>query len=462
MDQLPVPSPERQVFANRTLNFRSLKAVGYDMDYTLIRYDAEAWERAAFEQTTALLAAQGLPVEGFRFDPENRIQGLVFDLELGNLVKASRFGYVMSAHHGTKALPYSDVRRAYTGTFVDLSEPRWKFTNTLFSLSEESLFAQMVDLADSGLLPGVMGYGEVYELMLAALDESHRASELKAVIARRPGDFVLADPEAAVTLAEQRAAGLKVFLITNSDWEYSNRMMTHSFGEQWRDLFDLVIVSAAKPAFFEFRNPFYRVVDTERGLLSPHYGGLKYGDVYFGGNAAEVETSFGFSGGDILYVGDHLFGDVHVSKATLRWRTALIMAELEPEIRDTAAFATEQARLDELMTIKDQYQALISNLRMRYLADPTPANAEAVSVARSELLDMDDKIKPLAAAASQLGNNTWGPIMRAGVDKSLFARQVERYADVYTSRVSNFRAVTPYGYLRAGRSSLPHDLAVQP
>jgi hypothetical protein len=49
--------------------------------------------------------------------------------------------------------------------------------------------------------------------------------------------------------------------------------------------------------------------------------------------------------------------------------------------------------------------------------------------------------------------------MRAGYDKSLFARQVERYADVYTSRVSNFLAATPFAYLRAARSSLPHDPA---
>jgi hypothetical protein len=47
--------------------------------------------------------------------------------------------------------------------------------------------------------------------------------------------------------------------------------------------------------------------------------------------------------------------------------------------------------------------------------------------------------------------------MRAGIDKSLFARQVERYADVYTSRVSNFLAVGPFAMLRAGRLSLPHD-----
>ena len=56
-----------------------------------------------------------------------------------------------------------------------------------------------------------------------------------------------------------------------------------------------------------------------------------------------------------------------------------------------------------------------------------------------------------------MGNPTWGPLMRAGHDKSLFARQVERYADVYTSRVSNFLAQTPFAYLRAARGSLPHD-----
>jgi hypothetical protein len=47
--------------------------------------------------------------------------------------------------------------------------------------------------------------------------------------------------------------------------------------------------------------------------------------------------------------------------------------------------------------------------------------------------------------------------MRAGQDKSLFARQVERYADVYASRVSNFLYPTPFAMLRAVRLDLPHD-----
>ncbi|MBL8738804.1 MAG: hypothetical protein JNL12_20410, partial [Planctomycetes bacterium] len=39
----PLPPPERAVFCNRTLNMRSIKAVGFDMDYTLVHYDVQAW-----------------------------------------------------------------------------------------------------------------------------------------------------------------------------------------------------------------------------------------------------------------------------------------------------------------------------------------------------------------------------------------------------------------------------------
>jgi len=78
---------------------------------------------------------------------------------------------------------------------------------------------------------------------------------------------------------------------------------------------------------------------------------------------------------------------------------------------------------------------------------------------RDALVSLDERIAPLARAAGELGNPTWGSLMRAGNDKSLYARQVERYADVYLSRVSNFLYETPFGFLRAARPSLPHDPA---
>ena len=51
-------------------------------------------------------------------------------------------------------------------------------------------------------------------------------------------------------------------------------MMKHSFNKflpndmDWRDLFDMVIVSARKPEFFQMSHPLYEVVAGE-GLMRP-------------------------------------------------------------------------------------------------------------------------------------------------------------------------------------------------
>ncbi|KAG1676732.1 hypothetical protein FOA52_005021 [Chlamydomonas sp. UWO 241] len=55
----------------------------------------------------------------------------------------------------------------------------------------------------------------------------------------------------------------------------------------------------------------------------------------------------------------------------------------------------------------------------------------------------------------------WAPsyLSRAGLnDKSQLCRQIEKYADIYTSRVSNFLTYTPFMYFRAPATSLAHDL----
>jgi hypothetical protein len=186
-----------------------------------------------------------------------------------------------------------------------------------------------------------------------------------------------------------------------------------------------------------------------------------------GGDASLVEASLELSGAQILYLGDHLFGDVHVSKEMLRWRTGLILREIEPEIRALEESAAADSELKRLMARKMELDDRLAQLRLarqrsqqgygpQLHGDPESLEAD-IKKAAEESLALDSTIGPLAKAAGELGNPTWGPLMRAGYDKSLFARQVERYADVYTSRVSNFLAVTPFAYLRAARSSLPHD-----
>ena len=457
--------PERGVFANRTLNLRSMQTIGYDMDYTLIHYRVEEWEAAAFGYAREHLAKIGLPVESFTFDPDAFTIGLTFDLQLGNLIKATRFGYVVRTQHGNEMIEFDDQRRVYSESVVELSEPRYEFMNTLFELSRASLWTQLVDLHDRHPISGVSGYADLYRLVDEALTESHIGGALKDEIVADPNRFIDPDPDVVQTLLDQRLAGKNLLLITNSDWAYTRKMMAHTVdpycpsGKYWRDLFDIVIVSANKPGFFRGNYPIYRVVDEDQSLLAPHRGALEQGHVYFGGNARIVEQSLGLAGGQPLYVGDHLFGDVLVTKDVLRWRTALIARELEAEVRAAMSFDEHQRELERLMTEKvalDRQQARLRLANRR----------EGGSTARSELdqvsgqtMSLDQRIAPLAAEAATLGNPNWGPLMRAGNDKSLFARQVERYADVYTSRVSNLRYETPYGYLRAARGSLPHDSA---
>jgi 5'-nucleotidase len=462
------PDPVRQVFANRTLNLRSVAAIGYDMDYTLIHYRTEEWESAAFDYARSMLARQGWPVDDLAFTPDDHLQGLVLDLDLGNLVKATRFGYVIQAHHGTRRLSFDEVRTTYAGTYVDLAEPRWQFLNTLFSLSEASMYAQLVDRLDAGEVPGVMGYDDLYRVVRTSIDESHAQGALKAGIIADPDRFVDFDEGVATTLLDQRAAGKLLLLITNSDWAYTRAMMSWCFDRQvpsgnWRDLFDLVVVAASKPRFFAEDPPAYRWSTRRVGCWLRTEGLFEVGSVYHGGSARAGRDQ----------PRPHRQPDPLRRRPSLRRRPHV---ESDAAVADGADHAGVGGRAGRcgrvrrrrtpapgLMTDKAQLEDEVAVLRLervrRDAADPESRELQQhIDRLSGQLRRLDERIAPLAQAAAELGNAAWGPLMRAGNDKSLFARQVERHADVYTSRVSNLGLRTPFAYLRATRTSLPHDL----
>ncbi|HKP63749.1 MAG TPA: HAD-IG family 5'-nucleotidase [Polyangiales bacterium] len=471
-DPSVLPPPPRRVYANRTLNLRAIKAVGCDMDYTLIHYRHELWESRAYEHVVRRMGEAGWPVAGLAFDPEFATRGLILDVELGNLVKATRFGYVMRACHGTRPLSHEEQRRTYSRVTVDLSEPRWVFLNTLFSLSEASLYAQLVDRLDEGAMQRPLGYKDLYEAVRSSVNVAHMEGALKAEIVRDPERFVVLDDELPPAMLDLQHSGKQLLLITNSDWTYTRAMMAFAFdkylprGKTWRDLFELIVVDARKPSFFTDAYPILELAD-EAGLLRPCTGPLRSGGVYFGGNARLIEAHLKLPGEEILYVGDHVYADVHVTKDVLRWRTALVVRELEQEIADAEAFRERRKQLFELMEQKTALEHQSSQLRLQlqrqergYLPVPTrdPAAIRGeLSALRSELEALDRRVAELARQASELGNRRWGPLLRAGNDKSRMARQLERYADIYTSRVSNLGYYTPFAYLRPPPGTLPHD-----
>ncbi|KEH32385.1 cytosolic purine 5-nucleotidase [Medicago truncatula] len=444
LKDLGIPSPSssrnspRGIFCTRTLNLRSISAIGYDMDYTLVHYNVMAWEGRAYDYCMENLKNMGFPVDGLAFDPDLVIRGLVIDKERGNLVKADRFGYVKRAMHGTKMLSTRAVSEMYGRELVDLrKESQWEFLNTLFSVSEAVAYMQMVDRLDDGTIPADLGpldYKGLYK------------------------------------------AGKKLVLITNSDFHYTDKMMRHSFNRflpndmGWRDLFDIVIVSARKPEFFQTSSPMYEVV-TGEGLMRPCFK-AQPGGLYSGGSAQMVENSLGIHGDEILYVGDHIYTDVSQSKVHLRWRTALICRELEDEYSALIRCRGDRESLVELINQKEVVGDLFNQLRLalqRRSKDRPAQTLAATNMDDEDLTEsmqkllivmqrLDEKIAPMLEADGELFNSRWGFLSRAGLwDKSHLMRQIEKYADIYTSRVSNFLYYTPFMYFRSQEQNLAHD-----
>ena len=71
---------------------------------------------------------------------------------------------------------------------------------------------------------------------------------------------------------------------------------------------------------------------------------------------------------------------------------------------------------------------------------------------------MPSRRPPRNKYTGEAANRHWGYLTRAGHnDKSHLHRQIEKYADIYTSRVCNLLPYTPYKQFLCQRQSLAHS-----
>ncbi|XP_077520615.1 5' nucleotidase A isoform X2 [Amblyomma americanum] len=106
-----------------------------------------------------------------------------------------------------------------------------------------------------------------------------------------------------------REAGTRTFLLTGSEPALAIAIASHTLGPQWRDLFDLVVMGANKPAFFSDTSMSFKAVKDDGSLRAlGHSEELKPGVLYCGGNwTALCEHGLGFC--RTLYIGDSLIDD---------------------------------------------------------------------------------------------------------------------------------------------------------
>jgi HAD superfamily 5'-nucleotidase-like hydrolase len=474
----------RQVFVNRNLRMDKVELVGFDMDYTIATYHLQRLEELAFGMTLArMISALGYPpqVGAVRYDPAFVIRGVVMDKRHGNIFKMDRHNHVGRCYHGRRPLPPEELRRIYRDEKIHLSSPRFAWIDTLFALPEACLFAEIIELLEG------QGQQVDYEKLWADIRESidtvHRDGTLKAEVVKDLGRYLVRDPELGPALHKLRSGGKKLFLLTNSLWDYTDAVMRHMLDgvlpeyPTWRGYFDAVITGAAKPAFFSEKRPLW--VLSPSGEKQGEAQSLERGRWYEGGDLAALERLMGIGGDRVLYVGDHIYGDILRSRKSSLWRTCMVVEELERELawlEQNQAGLDELARLEELrVRVEDEisvHRSALNQLdrRLDREGDGDAAVRERLEVERrrgkAELetlrrarREMDERIAGLQRGIEEGFNAYWGLTFKEGNENSRFGEQIEDYACVYTSRVSNLVFYSPMQYFRSPRAAMPHERA---
>ena len=96
--------------------------------------------------------------------------------------------------------------------------------------------------------------------------------DLKTAILSNPCKYIRKDERLDLALNRLKSSEKKVFLVTNSDWWYTNNIMQFLLGHSWTSFFNLVIVDAWKPKFFSAERDLVKLdVDNDKGI--PVYSG---------------------------------------------------------------------------------------------------------------------------------------------------------------------------------------------
>jgi HAD superfamily 5'-nucleotidase-like hydrolase len=469
--EVPLPHA-RKLFPLRNVHFRDIKALGFDMDYTLSHYRSPEIDELAYRTSVGLLVREkGFPawLLETHFDPRFAIRGLVLDGVRGNLLKLDISRQVVRATHGTRMLSREQIDRTYERRRLVASGPGFRSIDTLFEIPEAYLFAFLVDCLEDGRLPEKDCF-QLFQDVRWAIDSAHRNGQMKAEILANPEFYILRDPELAAALDRWKRAGKKLFILSNSEWTFTNGVLSFLLDgldparPNWIDYFDLVVVSAMKPAFFQ------------ESLAPENCPGQT--KAFTGGNALWLEHQLQAFGEEVMYVGDHIYGDILRSKKNVSWHTLLLIPELAStleqledqagELQDFVRFETSRQKselrlslLEDSLRRNQEHRRLLAarlspealhalDQEATQLRSAAGATQEQMEAEKRALDELDDRLESAF-------NPNWGSIFRDGYQQTRFADQIQQYACAYTGRISNLYLVDPTTALYAPVPTLPHE-----
>lgn len=451
------------IFVNRILNLKKIKTIGLDMDHTLIRYHTEAFETLVFKLVIeTLINDKQYPesIREFKFNMTDAIRGLIIDSENGNILKLNRYGAIRLSYHGMKPILFDEQKNFYRSIYVDLNNPNYMAIDTSFSIAFCVMYRLLIDLKDKRPhdLPS---YHLIATDVLQAVDQVHANGKLKKHIAENLETYVIKDKALVEGILRFIHHGKKVFILTNSEYSYTKALLDYAINpflpndKTWQNYFEYVITLANKPRFF-YDNLRFLKIDPETGYLMNFSGPITPG-IYQGGNARKFTDDLALKGDEILYIGDHIYGDILRLKKDCNWRTALVVDELGDEIKSQKKAQSVEKQIIEHMRIKKDLEQDYIEYATRKIDENTSIYNEKIIALHDEIAALDHELSHLLQEQQKFFNPTWERVFRAGAEESFFAYQVDRYACIYMEKLTDFFSCSPLTYFRANRRHLAHD-----
>jgi len=433
------------------------------MDHTLIRYKTENFETLVYELVIEnLIQTKNYPesIRQFKFNFHDSIRGLVIDSKNGNILKLSRYGAIRQSYHGTKKINYSEQKQFYRSIYVDLNDPNYMVIDTSFSIAFCVLYSQLIDLKDEKTheLPS---YNVIALDVLYSVDKVHAEGNLKRTICANLDNYVIREPDVVEGLKRYIFHGKKIFILTNSEYQYTKLLLNYAInpflneGETWHDLFEYVITLANKPRFF-YDNFRFLQINPENGTMTNTTGSIQPG-IYQGGYATKLTEDLAINGDEILYIGDHIYGDILRLKKDCNWRTALVVEELGEEIAAQKKALPIEKKIVHAMKTKRNLEENYITLQTQSIEEKSTQYNEQMQDLQTQVIAVDTEIQALLHAQQAFYNPKWERIFRAGAEESYFAYQVDRYACIYMEKLADLLKHSPLTYFRANRRQLAHD-----
>ncbi|XP_061679012.1 5'-nucleotidase domain-containing protein 3 [Syngnathoides biaculeatus] len=421
------------IFANNEMSLRDTEVYGFDYDYTLAFYSRQL-HTLIFDIARDILISKHRYPEGLRdyeYIPNFAVRGLHYDVQKALLMKIDAFHYIQlgTVYRGLHPVPDEEVIAMYDGCHVPLeimSDFYGKSSHghamkqfmDIFSLPEMNLLSCVNDF----FMKHNIDYEPVhlYKDVKEAIRDVHVKGIMYRAVEADIGKYICYGEQSQAVLKKLSEDGKKMFLITNSPFDFVDRGMNYIVGTDWRDLFDVVIVQAEKPGFFnDKRKPFRRVTD-KGALLWDRIHKLDKGQIYKQGNLYEFLRLTGWRGSKVLYFGDHIYSDLADLTLKHGWRTGAIIPELRKEIKimNTEEYVHTMTWMQALTGLIEQNQV-----------HRDPASQAVVEEWTREREAMRPHTK-------RMFNPQFGSLFRTYHNPTYFSRRLSRFADVYMASVS--------------------------